>query len=165
MLKIKLIIFTMTLSVSKLLQIDNKHYKGINIYYIGYITIKEIDDSENIYSINPLYLLINHASRYIEEKSRNKYLICDSTDENKKLLKKYSDVWNGIKDKIKEVSSAECDYENNFMKIKFNSDVNLPLNKPLQFHNMTIIIRSVFEDGKLYPQVFVDHTLYELWIK
>ena len=111
-------------------------------------------------------LLINHASRYIEEKSRNKYLIFDSTDENKKLLKKYSDVSNGIKDKIKEVSSAECDYENNYMKIKFNSDVNLPLNKPLQFHNMTIIIRSVFEeDGKLYPQVFVDHTLYELWIK
>ena len=163
MLKIKLIIFTMTLSVSKSLQIDNKHYKGINIYYIGYITIKEIDDSENIYSINPLYLLINHASRYIEEKSRNKYLIFDSTDENKKLLKKYSDVWNGIKDKIKEVSSAECDYENNVMKIKFNSDVNLPLNKPLQFHNMTIIIRSVFEeDGKLYPQVFLDDTLYEL---
>ena len=111
-------------------------------------------------------LLINHASRYIEEKSRNKYLIFDSTDENKKLLKKYSDVSNGIKDKIKEVSSAECDYENDYMKIKFNSDVNLPLNKPLQFHNMTIIIRSVFEeDGKLYPQVFVDHTLYELWIK
>ena len=49
------------------------------------------------------------------------------------------------------------------MKIKFNSEENLPLNKPLQFHNMTIIIRSVFEeDGKLYPQVFLDDTLYEL---
>ena len=49
------------------------------------------------------------------------------------------------------------------MKIKFNSDDGLPLNKPLRFHNMTIIIRSVFEeDGKLYPEVFVDDTLYEL---
>ena len=49
------------------------------------------------------------------------------------------------------------------MKIKFNSDGDLPLNKPLKFHNMTIIIRSVFEeDGKLYPQVFLDDTLYEL---
>ena len=48
------------------------------------------------------------------------------------------------------------------MKIKFNSDDNLPLNKPLKFHNMTITIRSVFkEDGKLYPQVFLDHPLYE----
>ena len=49
------------------------------------------------------------------------------------------------------------------MKIKFNSDDNLSLNKPLKFHNVTITIRSAFEqDGKLYPQVFLDDTLYEL---
>ena len=49
------------------------------------------------------------------------------------------------------------------MKIKFNSDDNLPLNKPLKFHNVTITISPVFdEDGKLYPQVFLDNTLYEL---
>ena len=49
------------------------------------------------------------------------------------------------------------------MKIKFNSDDDLPLNKPLEFHLMTINIRSVFEeDGKLYPQIFLDDTLYEL---
>ena len=49
------------------------------------------------------------------------------------------------------------------MKIKFNSDDDLPLNKPLKLHNMTIIVRSVFEeDGKLYPQVFLDDTLCEL---
>ena len=52
------------------------------------------------------------------------------------------------------------------MKIKINSDHNLPLNKPLKFNNMTITIRSVFEeDGKLYPQVFLDGTLYELTYK
>ena len=51
------------------------------------------------------------------------------------------------------------------MKIKFNSDDDLPSNKPLKFHNMTITIRSVFkEDGKLYRQVFLDVTLYELSI-
>ena len=87
----------------------------------------------------------------------------DSRDENKELLKKYNDAFNGTRDKIKEVCSDECDYEKDYMKIKFNSDDNLPLNKPLKFHNMTIIIRSVFEeDGKLYPQVFLDDTLYEL---
>ena len=49
------------------------------------------------------------------------------------------------------------------MKIKFNSDDNLLLNKPLKFHLTTIAIRSVFEeDGKLYPQVFLDDALYEL---
>ena len=50
---------------SNLLKIDKKHCKGINIYYIGYITIKKICDCENIHSVNPLYLLVNHASGYI----------------------------------------------------------------------------------------------------
>ena len=68
---------------SNLLKIDKKHYKGINIYYIGYITIKKIDDNENIYSVNPLYLRINHASGYIEEKNGNKYLVFDCADETK----------------------------------------------------------------------------------
>ena len=78
---------------SKLLKIDKKSYKNIGIYNIGYITIKKIDDCENIYSVNPLYLLINHASGYIaEEENENKYLIFDSTDENKELLKKYAYV-------------------------------------------------------------------------
>ena len=59
--------------------------------------------------------------------------------------------------------SGDCDYEKDFMKIKFNSDEGLPLNKPLEFHAMTIIIRSVFkEDGKLYPQVFSHDALYEV---
>ena len=66
-------------------------------------------------------------------------------------------------DKIKEISNDDCDYEKDYMKTKFNSDDNLPLNKLLNLHNMTITIRSVFkEDGKLYPQVFLDDTLYEL---
>ena len=148
---------------SNLLKIDKKSYKDIGIYNIGYITIKKIDDCENIYSVNPLYLLVNHANGYIEEKGVNKYLIFDSTDENKELLKKYNDVFNGIRNKIKKISGDECDYEKDYMKIKFNSDDDLPLNKQLKFHNMTVTIRSVFEkDGKLYPQVFLDDTLYEL---
>ena len=51
-----------------LLKIDKKSYKNIDIYYIGYITIKKIDDYESIYSVNPLYLRIDHANGYIEEK-------------------------------------------------------------------------------------------------
>ena len=82
-----------------------------------------------------------------------------------KLLKKYNDVFNGIRDKITEVNSNECDYEKDYLKIKFNSDGELPLNKSLKFRLMTITIRNVFEeDGKLYPQVFLDDTLYELSI-
>ena len=79
----------------------------------------------------------------------------------KRVTKKYNNVWHGIKNKIKEVSSGECDYEKDYMKIKFNFDDDLPL----KFHLMTITIRSVFEDGKLYPQVFLDDTLYELNVR
>ena len=127
------------------------------------LQLNKKDDCETIYSVNFLYLLVNHASGYIKEKGMNKYLIFDSTDENKELLKKYNDIWNGIKNKIEEVSNGECDYEKDYMKIKFNSDDDLSLNKPLKFHNMSVTIRSVFEeDGKLYPHVFLDDTLYEL---
>ena len=59
---------------------------------------------------------------YIEEKGMDKDLIFDSTDKNKELLKKYIDVFNGIRDKIKEVNNKECDYEKDYMKSKFNSD-------------------------------------------
>ena len=77
--------------------------------------------------------------------------------------KKYNDVFNGIRDKIKEISNDECDYEKEYMKIKFNSDNSLPLNKPLKICLMTVTIRSVFEeDGKLYPQVYLHDTLHEL---
>ena len=86
-----------------------------------------------------------------------------STNENKELLKKYNNVFDGIRDNTKEINSNKCDYEKGYMKIKFNSYDDLPLNKPLKFHNMTITIRSVFEeDGKIYPHVFLDDTLYEL---
>ena len=108
-----------------------------------------------------MYLRINHANGYIEAKNGSKYLIFASVDENKEVLKTYADVWDGVKNKIKAINGGqENDYEKDYMKIKINSDDDLPLNKPLKFHVMTIIIRTVFkEDGKLYPQ---DDALYEL---
>ena len=112
-----------------------------------------------------MYLLIAHANGYIEEKGVNKYLVL-TLQMKIKVTKKYNDVFNGIRDKIKEIISGEFDYEKDYMKIKLNSDDNLPINKPLKFHNVTITIRSVFEeDGKLYPQVFLDDTLYELNVR
>ena len=77
---------------SNVSKIDKKSYKDTGIYNVRYITIKKTDDFENIYSVNPLYLLINHANGYIEEKGVIKYLIFDSTDENKDLLKQYNNV-------------------------------------------------------------------------
>ena len=80
-----------------LLKIDKKSYKNIGIYNIGYITKKKIDDCEKTQSVNPLYLLIDHSNGYIEEKGVNKYLVFESTQENKELPKKYNDVLNVIK--------------------------------------------------------------------
>ena len=135
-----------------------------DIYYIKYIAIKKIDDDQSIYSVNPLYLRINHASGYIEEKNGNKYLIFDSANENKEALKKHADVWDGIKNKVKAINDGiENDYGKDYIKIKFNSDADLSLNKPLKFHAMNTIMRFVFEEyGKLYPESFLDDTLYDL---
>ena len=67
----------------------------------------------------------------------------------------------GVENKINY--SEKNDYEKDYMKIKFNSDDDLPLKKPLKFHAMTIIIRSVFEeDSKLYRQDSLDDSLYEV---
>ena len=142
---------------SSLLKTDKKLHKTVDIYYIGYITIKKFDDCANIYSVNPLYLFVNHANGYLEEKNGNKYLIFnDSVNENKWLLKEYVYIWDGIKNEMKTINSGEeNNYGEDYMKIKFNSDDDLPLNKPLKLHAITIIIRSVFEEGgKLCPQVF-----------
>ena len=87
-------------------------------------------------------------------------MVFDSTDENNKLLK--NDVFNGIRDKIKEINSGVRDYEKYYIKINFHSDDDLPLNITLTLHCMAITIRSVFDDGKIYPQVYLDDALYEL---
>ena len=81
-----------------MIKIDKKSYKDINIYNIGYFTKKKTDDCININSVNSLYLGITHANGYIEENGMNKYLVFDSTDENKELLKKYNDAFSGIRD-------------------------------------------------------------------
>ena len=100
---------------------------------------------------------------YIEKINENKYLVFDDTHENKNLLKKYNDVFNGIMSKIREIDDDWLECSKDYMKIKFSPDDNLPLNKPLKFYNMTVTIRCVFtEDNKLYPQVFLDESLFSL---
>ena len=98
-------------------------------------------------------MCIHHASGYIDQKNGNKYLIFDSVEEKKEVLKKYAEVWTGIKTKIKAINGGkESDSKKYYMNIRFDSDDDLLLNKLLKLHVMTIIIRSVFEeDGKLYP--------------
>ena len=146
------------------LKLDKKSCKSIGIYYIGYMTIKSISDYENINSVNPLYLIIAEVDGYIQENNGNKYLTFVSTDKNKKVLEKCTKLWDEIKYNIQTINAGRFgEYEEDCMKIKFNSDDNLPLNKILKLHMLTIIVRSFFEeDGKYYPQVFLDECLYEV---
>ena len=69
--------------------------------------------------------------------------IFDDTHENKELLKRYDDVFNGIMDKFKKIDDDWLEYSKEYMKIRFSSDDNLPLNKSLKFYNMTVTIRCV----------------------
>ena len=149
---------------SSLLKIDKKSYKNIGIYYIGYIAIKKIDEYENIHSVDLLNLIISKRDGFIEERDGTKYLVFDSTDENEEVLKKCTELWDGIKNEIEAIyGGKEGEYGKDFMKIKFDTDDDLPLNKPLKFPTMTIIARSVFEeDRKFYPQIYLDECLYEL---
>ena len=145
-----------------LLKIEKKLYKNIDIYYIGYITMKD-PEYVKINSGNPLYLIINEIDEYIKEKDGNKYLTLVSTDKNKEVLTKYAELWDRIKDSIEKINNKSGEYGKDFIKIKFNSDDSLPLNKTLKLQNMVIIVRSVFEENdKYYPLVFWDDCLYEL---
>ena len=72
---------------SNLLKIDKKLHKDIDIYYIGYITIKKFNDCENIHSVNPLYLIIHSATGHFKEKNGEKYLIIDSTRNKKNFFR------------------------------------------------------------------------------
>ena len=142
---------------SNLLNIDTKSHEDIDIYYIGYITIKKFSVCENIHSVNPLYLIINSAAGNFKEKYGEKYLIIDSTG-------KYKEVFPGIKSEIKTVNGGkELFYEKNYAKIGINTDDDLPLNKQLTFPTLTIIIRCVLQKSeKLYPQIYLDECLYEI---
>ena len=87
-----------------------------------------------------------------------------SADENKEILKKYTELWDGIKNKIEIINGDKTsEYGKDFLKTKFDSDHDLPLNKLLKFLTMTIVVRSVLEDeGKFYPQYYLDECLYGL---
>ena len=141
---------------SNLLRIDKKQYKDIDIYYIGYITVKKISDCENINSVNPLYLMIHSATGYFKEKYGEKYLILDSTE-------KYDEVFSGIKKEIETINGGkELIYGKGYAGIRVNTDDDVPLNKQLKFPTLTIIIRCIFQKGKeLDLQIYLDECLYE----
>ena len=149
---------------SELLKVDKKPHRDFDIYYIGYNTIKKLSncncdcdcDYENIRSMKSFYLIIHSVAGYFKEKRNEKYLILDSTE-------KYEEVFSEIKSEIETIDSGkEIFYEKSYSRIGVNTDDDLPLNKPLKFPTLTIIIRCVFQEGKeLHPSVYLDECLYQ----
>ena len=90
-----------------MLKVDKKDYNRIDIYYIGYVTVKKISNCNNINSVNPLYLMIKEMIGLFEEKSGNKYLVLEDVDENKEVSKKYKEVWEGVKKETETINGGE----------------------------------------------------------
>ena len=104
-----------------------------------------------------MYLIIHSATGYFKEKYGEKYLIIDSTE-------KYEEVFSGIKSEIEMINGGKkMFYEEDYARIDVNTGDGIPLNKPLKFPTLIIIIGCVFQEGeKLCPQVYLDEYLYEL---
>ena len=103
-----------------------------------------------------MYFILGDVNRYFEEISGNKFLMLVPTIKSKEKAKKYEQLWIKIK--------ADLDnYDGKYLKIKFDSDDNLPLNKTIEIPTITIVVRAVFhENNKCHPQDFLDECLYEM---
>ena len=79
-------------------------------------------------------------------------------------MKKYEELWSKIRNLIRSIAKQSDDHDENYIKIKFDSDDDLPLNKTIKIHIATIVARAIFlENNKCYPQVFLDECLYRLY--
>ena len=121
------------------------------------MTIKEYI---KIYSVNPLYLIFRNVNGYLEEINKSKYLMLVPTNESKK---KNEEQRRKIKDLIRSITLNSDDYDEKYMKIKFNSDDELPLNKAIEIPTITVIVRAVFlKNNRYYLQVFLGKCLYKI---
>ena len=142
------------------IKIDEKSYKNILIYYIGYVTIKK---DLKIYNVNTLYLVFGNVNGYFDEINENKYQTLIPTNQSKEKIKNYEELWIKIRDLIRSITKNLDDYDEKYMKIKFDSDDNLPLNKTIEIILVTIVVIAVFhENNKYYPQDFLDECLYKI---
>ena len=139
----------------------------VDIYYIGYIVDKP---QHNINSVNPLYLIIRNLVSRIEkiEGSSDRYFVVDES--NKKVINVFHKLWKFIKDEInrliKRNDKITFGNANNkiseYNKLRFSSDVDLPLNTLIEFHSLAIVINCVIEKGnKYYSEIYLDECLYK----
>ena len=144
------------------IKVDRKNFNDIDIYYLGYEHKKKITECNEINSVNPLYLRIKDMKgQFKKGKSNNVWYLIIFGDAN--VWRKFENTWKSISAKIEENTGGIEQYDKNYIRIKFESNDNLPIGNIVNMHLVTIIIRSVCaENGKFYPQLFLDDALYEL---
>ena len=122
---------------------------------------------KNLNGLNSLYLVFNNLDAYIKCNDSNdlfedKYLFLDSTEINKTFLGKYEEIWNEIKEQIEKIKDYKVEYGKNIMKIRFEADDKLPLNKIINVSVCVLIISSIFkENNKYYPHILLHYCSYE----
>ena len=139
---------------------------GVDIYYIGYV----LEPDDDINSINPLNLIVRHLFGRVEklQGSSDRYLVVD--ENNKEIINVFDKLWKFIKDEISrlikrndKITFGNVDNKiSEYNKLRFSSDVDLPLDTLIEIHMLTIVINCVIEKGiKYYPEIYLDECLYE----
>ena len=142
---------------------------GVDIYYIGYV----LEPKDDINSINPLYLIVRHLFCRVEkiQGSSDRYLVVDES--NKEVINVFDKLWKFIKDEINrlikrndKITFGNADNKiREYNKLRFSSDVDLPLDTLIEFHMLSIVINCVIEKGnKYYPAIYLDQCLSEAGI-
>ena len=144
------------------IKVGKKNFNDIDIYYLGYEYKKKITECNEINSINQLYLSIKDMKgQFKKGKGDNVWYLIIFGDAN--VLRKFANIWKKIRAKIEENTGDIVQYDKDYMKIKFEINDNLPTGNIVNMHQVTIIIRNVFaQNGKFYPQLFLDDALYKL---
>ena len=118
------------------------------------------DDQRFNISINPLQLIFNKVNGYFEEINENKYSTLVPTNECKEKI--YEKLWIKIRNLIRSITKNSDNYDEKYMKIKFYSDDELPLNKTIEIPSLIIVCRGfILQNGKYYPQCFLDESLFK----
>ena len=137
--------------VNSLKVIKKESRISVNIYY----TICDINLDNDI--IVPLYFIIDRLIGYIEdiEGSSDKYLVISSLH-NKNIISDIDTIWRSIENKINPGIKIK-----NYDKFRFNSDIDLPLNRIIEFRSLLINISCVIEkDNEYYPEIYLDECSY-----
>ena len=135
------------------IKVDKKDFNDIDIYYLGYEHKKKISEYNVIDSVNPLYLrIISMNGQFEKGKDDAWYLIISYKDD---VYEKLMDIFESMKKKITEKIWDLVEYDKDYIKIKFENDDILPVDKDVNIHMATITIRTIFaQDCKYHPQLF-----------